>query len=98
MSFIDILESEQSDLDVVVEVTARRIKRVRGGKVVKKRKCPKGYTLSGTRCKKQGAKERVRRKRAGRKSARKSKSARKRNFRRSTRLRQRRKLKRLKRR
>lgn len=98
MSFLDILESEQGELAVIVEVTARRIRRVRKGKVVRKRKCPHGYTLSGTRCKKQGSKERIRRKRAGRKAARKGKAARRRNFKRSTRLRQRRHLKRQKRR
>ena len=98
MSFEDILESEQNDLDTIVEVTARRVKRVRKGKVVRKRKCPHGYRLSGTRCIKQGSKERIRRKRAGRKAARKGKAARRRSFKRSTRLRQRRKLKRVKRR
>lgn len=98
MSFLDILDLELHDLDAIMEVTAKRVRRVRKGKVVRKRKCPHGYTLYGTRCKKQGSKERIRRKRAGRKAARKGKSARKRNFKRSIRLRQRRKLKRVKRR
>lgn len=98
MSFEDLLESEQTELDIIVEVTARRIKRVRKGKVVRKRKCPHGYRLVGTRCIKQGSKERIRRKRAGRKAARKGKAARRRNFKRSTRLRKRRHLKRAKRR
>lgn len=98
MSFTELVESEQDNLDAIVEVTARRVKRVRKGKVVRKRKCPHGYKLQGTRCKKQGSKERIRRKRAGRKASRKGKAARRRNFKRSTRLRQRRNLKRQKRR
>lgn len=96
MSFEDILETEQFDLDTLVEVMARRAKRVRKGKVVKKRKCPHGYKLDGKRCVRQGSKERMRRKRAGRKASRKGKAARRRNFKRSIRLRQRRKLKRTK--
>lgn len=69
---------------------------IRGGKVVKKKKCPKGYRLIGNACIRQKARERIRRKRAGRISARKSKAARKRNLKRSFRIRKRRKLKRYK--
>ena len=92
MEFEKLLEQE---LEIITEVTAKRGRRVRGGKVVKKRKCAKGYKLKGGRtCVRQKAKERITRRRAGRKSARKGKSARRRNFKKSIRLRQRRKLKR----
>jgi len=85
-------ETEQDT--ILTEVTARRVRRVRKGKVVRKRKCPHGFKLDGTRCVRQQARERIRRKRAGRKAARRGKAARKRNFKKSIRLRQRRHLKR----
>lgn len=97
MCFFELIEQELLELDVLLtEITARKTRRVRGGKVVKKRKCPHGYTVKGTRCVRQKSRERIRRKRAGRKAARKGKAARKRTFKRSIRLRQRRKLKRQK--
>ena len=97
MSFFKLVEQELMEVDVLLtEITARKTRRVRKGKVVKKRKCPHGYTVKGTRCVRQKSKERITRKRAGRKAARKGKAARKRTFKRSIRLRQRRKLKRQK--
>jgi len=97
MCFLELIEEELDKIDeLLVEITARKTRRVRGGKVVRKRKCPRGYKVQGTRCVKQKSKERLTRRRAGRKAARKGKAARKRTFKRSIRLRQRRKLKRQK--
>ncbi len=96
MKFEDLIFEVFEELDVLEEVTAKRTRRVRHGKVVRKRKCPHGYKVVGTRCVRQSAKERIRRKRAGLKAARKGKAARRRNFKKSIRLRQRRNLKRQK--
>lgn len=99
-TFENLIKEELESLDEKVEqlneVTAKKSKRVRKGKVVKIRKCPRGYKKQGTRCVRQQSKERQRRRRAGRKAARKSKAARKRTYKKSIRLRQRRKLKRQK--
>lgn len=77
-------------LETIMEIAFKRKKVVRGGKVVKKKKCAAGFTLVGNRCVKQSASEKMTRKRAGVKSGRKSKSARVRNRKRSFRLRKRR--------
>jgi len=77
-------------LKTILEVAFKKRKVVRGGKVIKKKKCPKGYRLDGNRCVRQSSSERITRKRAGKKSSRKSKSARIRNRKRSFRLRKRR--------
>ena len=91
MKFEEIVEKAA---ELLLEVSFIKKRLVRKGKVVKKKKCPKGYRLIGNRCVRQAARERIRRKRAGRKAARKSKAARKRNMKRSLRIRSRRKLKR----
>jgi hypothetical protein len=97
MCFLERIECELDELDAIVtEVVARKTRRVRGGKVVRKRKCPRGFKVQGTRCVRQKSRERITRRRAGRKASRKGKAARKRTFKRSIRLRQRRKLKRQK--
>jgi len=91
------LDKIKQELEKLNEVTAIRKKRIRGGKVQRKRDCPPGYTLiGGVRCVRQTAKERITRKRAGRRSARKSKSARRRNVKRSMRIRARRNIKNVK--
>ena len=80
--------------DIIQEVAPTRKKVVRKGRVVRKKDCPKGYTLvGGSRCVKQSAGERRTRKRAGKRAARKGKAARKLSRKRSQRIRSRRKLK-----
>ena len=79
-------------LQTILEVAFKKRKVVRGGKVIKKKKCPSGYKLVGNRCVRQSASERMTRKRAGIKSSRKSKAARVRNRKKSFRLRKRRNL------
>lgn len=94
MDFLKLVEIELDNLDeILTEVRAVRKKSVRGGKVIKRKDCPKGYKLVGSRCVRMGSKERMTRKRAGKRSARKGKAQRRTNFRKSTRLRQRRNLK-----
>lgn len=94
MSFLELVEAEIQEVEeLITEVRAIRKKSIRKGKLVKRRDCPKGYRLTGKRCVRMKARERITRKRAGKRAARKSKSARRVSFKRSIRIRKRRKLK-----
>lgn len=96
MSFLILLEESEKQLDnVIAEVAIKRKRVIRGGKLIKKKDCPKGYKKVGNRCVKMSSSERLTRKRAGRKAGRKGKAARRRQFKRSIKKRRTRKLKRV---
>lgn len=95
MRLFEVFDCVDTDTELM-EVRAVRKKVVRKGKVIRKRDCPPGYRLVGTRCVRQTSAERIKRKRAGKRAARKSKSARRRNIKRAMRIRKRRHLKRVK--
>ncbi|MHA1766135.1 MAG: hypothetical protein ACTSVK_07720, partial [Promethearchaeota archaeon] len=64
-------------IDYLIELGERvKTRVVRGGKVVKKLKCPPGYKSEKGKCVKMQAKETMRRKKAAKKAARTGKSKR----------------------
>lgn len=88
--FDELLEQEYKELELLSEVTAKRKRVIRKGKVTKKRKCPSGYKLvDGKRCKKQSAGEKRKRSRGAKRGSRKGKAARRRSFQRSIKKRRR---------
>lgn len=95
--FLSLIKSELSKVNTLLnEVRAVKKRMIRGGKLIRKRDCPPGYTLKdGRRCVRQKARERIKRRRAGIKAARKGKAARRRNIKKANRIRKRRKLKRI---
>lgn len=89
--FEKLVEQELDDLDAALEeATAKKKKVVRGGKVTKKKSCPAGYKLKGSRCERMKSKERRNRSKGAKRGNRKSKSSRLRSRKRSLRVRKRR--------
>ena len=76
-------------LNDIFEVTVRRVRSVRKGRVVRRKTCAPGYKLVNGRCVRQSAAERMRRRRGAIKGNRRNKSIRRRNQRRGMRLRKR---------
>lgn len=77
-------------LSDILEVTVKRKRVVRKGKVIRRKVCRPGYKLVNGRCVRQSASERIKRKRGAIRGNRISKTARKRTRKRSMRVRSRR--------